>query len=141
MSDVTKAPSERRGTKNPNFADAIINRAVCKINDTNKRLQNGEFPLVSRGTYTYKKSVKNNNNDKYKKEADILLGLYKDAESDLEKAKGLIPDQARKWAFLLELVYTNLGRLYGNIDEKEQADKYAELKKQMEALEDELNQR
>ena len=127
--------------KNPNFADAIINRAVCKINDTNKRLQNGEFPLVSRGTYTYKKSVKNNNNDKYKKEADVLLGLYKDAESDLEKAKGLIPNEARKWAFLLELVYTNLGRLYGNVDEKEQADKYAELKKQMEALEDELNQR
>ena len=127
--------------KNPNFADAIINRAVCKINNTNKRLQNGEFPLVSRGTYTYKKSVKNNNNDKYKKEADILLGLYKDAEADLEKAKELIPNEARKWAFLLELVYTNLGRLYGNVDEKEQADKYAELKKQMEALEDELNQR
>lgn len=127
--------------KNPKFADAIINRAVCKINDTNKRLQGGEFPLVSRGTYTYKKSVKNNNNDKYKKEADILLGLYKEAETDLLKAKGLIPDQPRKWAFLLELVYTNIGRLYGNIDEKALSDKYAALKAEMEALEDELNHR
>ena len=106
----------------PDFQDALFNMGTCYINDIYDQRVSGKFKYIGtdrriegKGEAAYKKEKAI-----YDQELATVRGYYEKAKPYLEHLRELTPDDAKRWASPLQMVYSSL-------DMKEQANEMDEL--------------
>ena len=106
----------------PDFQDALFNMGTCYINDIYDQRVSGKFKYIGtdrriegKGEAAYKKEKAI-----YDQELATVRGYYEKAKLYLEHLRELTPDDAKRWASPLQMVYSSL-------DMKEQANEMDEL--------------
>ncbi len=94
----------------PDFAEALFNMGTCYINDIYDQRLSGKFKYI--GT---NKKIEGKNEAAYKKEKAIydqelatVKSYYEKARPYLEHLRELTPDDAKRWASPLQMVYSSL---------------------------------
>lgn len=88
----------------PNFTDANVNMAYTYMNEGREVQLSGKFKIL--GKYkTYTKAQE----PIYKKELAEVRAYYENARPYMEKVRELTPDEPRRWAYSLQMIYENLG--------------------------------
>lgn len=88
---------------NPNHAGAHVNMGVAYINEITDKVSSGVFKYV--GT---NKMVPQKDQAIYERELNECKSFYEKALPHYEKARELLPDNKRAWAYSLYVIYTNL---------------------------------
>ena len=106
----------------PDFQDALFNMGTCYINDIYDQRVSGKFKYIGtdrriegKGEAAYKKEKAI-----YDQELATVKSYYEKAKPYLEHLRELTPDDAKRWASPLQMVYSSL-------DMKEQANEMDEL--------------
>lgn len=93
----------------PDYAEANLNMAFSYMNEVMVNRQNDKYKYAFRSSYTSKEK------DAYMKELEEIQGFYRQAMPYAEKVRTLLPEQPKRWAPALSMIYANLRM-------KEQAD-------------------
>lgn len=95
----------------PDFQDALYNIGITYLNDIYDQRASGKFKYIGtnraitgRGQAEY-----NKNKAIYDQELKTVREYYEKARPYFERLRQLTPDDAKRWAPLLEQVYSNLG--------------------------------
>ncbi len=96
----------------PDFTDALFNLGTAYINDIYDQRVSGKFKYIgtnrriegktSDGSYQKNKAI-------YDKELATVKGYYEKAKPYLEHVRELTPDEPKRWASALQMVYSSLG--------------------------------
>ncbi len=96
----------------PDFTDALFNLGTAYINDIYDQRVSGKFKYIgtnrriegktSDGSYQKNKAI-------YDKELATVKGYYEKAKPYLEHLRELTPDEPKRWASALQMVYSSLG--------------------------------
>ncbi len=91
----------------PNYLDAMANKAYCYINEVVTKRQNGGYKYAGSNLDRVKgqKAV-----DLYNKELKEIRGYFEKALPLMEKVRELAPERSRLWASALEQIYSNLNQ-------------------------------
>lgn len=97
----------------PDFADALYNMGTAYINDIYDQRTSGKFKYIgtnrvitgkqSDGSYQREKAI-------YDKELAFVKSYYENAKPYLERFRELKPEDVRRWASPLQMVYAGLGQ-------------------------------
>lgn len=88
---------------NPEHAGAHVNMGTAYINEITDRANSGHYKYVGTG-----KLVPQKDKALYERELNECKEFYKKALPHCEKARELLPDNKRVWAYHLFVIYTNL---------------------------------
>jgi len=88
---------------NPEHAGAHVNIGTAYINEITDKVNSGVYKYV--GT---SKLVPQKDKAIYERELNECKGFYEKALPHYEKARELLPDNKRAWAYPLYVIYTNL---------------------------------
>ncbi len=96
----------------PDFADALFNLGTAYINDIYDQRVSGKFKYIgtnrriegktSDGSYQKNKAI-------YDKELATVKSYYEKAKPYLEHLRELTPNEPKRWASALQMVYSSLG--------------------------------
>ena len=91
----------------PNYLEAMANKAYCYINEVVTKRQNGGYKYAGSNLDRVKgqKAV-----DLYNKELKEIRGYFEKALPLMEKVRELAPERSRLWASALEQIYSNLNQ-------------------------------
>ena len=91
----------------PNYLEAMANKAYCYINEVVTKRQNGGYKYAGSNLDRVKgqKAV-----DQYNKELKEIRGYFEKALPLMEKVRELAPERSRLWASALEQIYSNLNQ-------------------------------
>ena len=91
----------------PNYLEAMANKAYCYINEVVTKRQNGGYKYTGSNLDRVKgqKAV-----DLYNKELKEIRGYFEKALPLMEKVRELAPERSRLWASALEQIYSNLNQ-------------------------------
>ena len=91
----------------PNYLEAMANKADCYINEVVTKRQNGGYKYAGSNLDRVKgqKAV-----DLYNKELKEIRGYFEKALPLMEKVRELAPERSRLWASALEQIYSNLNQ-------------------------------
>ena len=91
----------------PNYLEAMANKAYCYINEVVTKRQNGGYKYAGSNLDRVKgqKAV-----DIYNKELKEIRGYFEKALPLMEKVRELAPERSRLWASALEQIYSNLNQ-------------------------------
>ena len=91
----------------PNYLEAMANKAYCYINEVVTKRQNGGDKYAGSNLDRVKgqKAV-----DLYNKELKEIRGYFEKALPLMEKVRELAPERSRLWASALEQIYSNLNQ-------------------------------
>ena len=91
----------------PNYLEAMANKAYCYINEVVTNRQNGGYKYAGSNLDRVKgqKAV-----DLYNKELKEIRGYFEKALPLMEKVRELAPERSRLWASALEQIYSNLNQ-------------------------------
>ena len=91
----------------PNYLEAMANKAYCYINEVVTKRQNGGYKYAGSNLDRVKgqKAV-----DLYNKELKEIRGYFEMALPLMEKVRELAPERSRLWASALEQIYSNLNQ-------------------------------
>ena len=98
----------------PNYKDALFNKGTAYINDIYDQTHGGKkFQYIgtnrritgkaSDGSYQKQKAI-------YDKEVAYVKGYYENALKCMERVRELAPNEAKRWAPSLQMVYSALGQ-------------------------------
>ena len=98
----------------PNYKDALFNKGTAYINDIYDQTHGGKkFQYIgtnrritgkaSDGSYKKNKAI-------YDKEVAYVKGYYENALKCMERVRELAPEDAKRWAPSLQMVYSALGQ-------------------------------
>lgn len=98
----------------PNYKDALFNKGTAYINDIYDQTHGGKkFQYIgtnrritgkaSDGSYQKNKAI-------YDKEIAYVKGYYENARKCMERVRELAPNEAKRWAPSLQMVYSALGQ-------------------------------
>ena len=98
----------------PNYKDALFNKGTAYINDIYDQTHGGKkFQYIgtnrritgkaSDGSYQKQKAI-------YEKEVAYVKGYYENALKCMERVRELAPNEAKRWASSLQMVYSALGQ-------------------------------
>ena len=98
----------------PNYKDALFNKGTAYINDIYDQTHGGKkFQYIgtnrritgkaSDGSYQKQKAI-------YEKEVAYVKGYYENALKCMERVRELAPNEAKRWAPSLQMVYSALGQ-------------------------------
>lgn len=103
---------EKALTIDPDYKDALQNMGTAYINEVYGKIAEGKYKYVgtnkriegkaSDGSYQKNKAV-------YDKELAEVKSYYEKAKPYLERLHDLTPDEPKRWASSLQMVYSNLG--------------------------------
>lgn len=95
----------------PDFSDALFNMGTAYINDIYDQTQDGKFKYVGTNKNITGKGTAAYNKEKaiYDKELETVKSYYEKARPYLERYRELNPDNAKRWASPLQMVYSALG--------------------------------
>ncbi len=114
----------------PNFVDANVNMATTYINQIVHERTSGKFKYLGSGKLLTKAQV-----PVYRQELEYAQGEFRKAMVYLEKARELVPEKPRVWAYSLQMVYENLQPEDKNSPEaKTMADKLNEINLVIETM-------
>lgn len=88
----------------PDYMEANLNVAYTFMNEVMKNRQDGKYKIA-----TVKSSYTTAEKPLYEREMAEIKGYYESALPYAEKVRELIPDQPRRWAAALAMIYSNLG--------------------------------
>lgn len=88
----------------PNYMEANLNVAYTYMNEVRQNSQNGKYKIA-----TVKSSYDKTEKALYEKEMAEIRDYYQKALPYAEKVRELIPDQPKRWANALSMIYSNLG--------------------------------
>lgn len=124
--EASRKSFEKALAIDPNYEDALFNMGTAYINDIYDQRINGKFKYIgtnraitgktSDGSYQKNKAV-------YDKELATVKEYYEKAKPYLEHLRELTPNEPKRWASALQMVYSSLQM-------KEQADEMDKLLEQ-----------
>lgn len=94
----------------PDYKDALFNMGTAYINDIYDQRVSGKFKYIGtnrriegkgQAAYAKEKAI-------YDKELATVKGYYKKAKPYLEHLRELTPDEPKRWASALQMVYSSL---------------------------------
>lgn len=88
----------------PNYMEANLNVAYTYMNEVMKNRQDGKYKIA-----TVKSSYTSKEKPLYDQEMAEIKGYYQDALPYVEKVRELVPNEPRRWAAALAMIYSNLG--------------------------------
>lgn len=94
----------------PTDVDANLNMAFTYMNEVMTNRQNGKYQYAFRASYTSKEKAA------YEKELADIQSYYRNAMPYVEKVREIIPEQPKRWAPALSMIYANL-RMQAKADE------------------------
>lgn len=95
----------------PDYEDALYNIGITYLNDIYDQRANGKFKYIgtNRNITGTGQAEYNKNKAIYEKELKTVQEYYQKAQPYFEHLRELTPNDAKRWAPLLEQVYSNLG--------------------------------
>ena len=94
----------------PDFEEALFNMGTCYINDIYDQRQSGKFKYIGTGRRIEGKGEAAYKKEKaiYDKELATVKEYYEKARPYLEHLRELTPNDAKRWASPLQMVYSSL---------------------------------
>lgn len=95
----------------PDFEDALFNMGTAYINDIYEQSSSGKFKYIGTNKRIEGKGQAAYNKEKaiYDKELATVKSYYEKAKPYLEHLRELTPNDAKRWASPLQMVYSSLG--------------------------------
>lgn len=95
----------------PDFQDALFNMGTTYINDIYDQRMDGKFKYIGTNRRIEGKGQAAYNKEKaiYDKELATVRSYYEKAKPYLEHLRDLTPNEAKRWASPLQIVYAGLG--------------------------------
>ena len=108
--EAARGSFEKALAIDPDFEDALFNMGTCYINDIYDQRMSGKFKYIGTDRRVEGKGEAAYNKEKaiYEKELATVKSYYEKAKPYLEHLRELTPDDAKRWASPLQMVYSTL---------------------------------
>ena len=108
--EAARGSFEKALAIDPDFEDALFNMGTCYINDIYDQRMSGKFKYIGTDRRVEGRGEAAYNKEKaiYEKELATVKSYYEKAKPYLEHLRELTPDDAKRWASPLQMVYSTL---------------------------------